>query len=402
MRKISLSKVFLIGLLLFPPVLGYVGTYGYIICLMLPYLFIKYGVNFKVTAFFYLLVIVACICFMMNLISGNTDIYDMRNYIRLSSLFVLLVNFNKNKLVNLESTYRDVQQILALVLILDFSIFLITKTPLYSLILFKYLLYKGGGVYEVFQETGSYWRYLGIWGQPNYSAIFYCITIAFFFPDLITHSVERFKKIIAFFVIIIAFLLLEVTYSRSGLLAIICGLIITSLIFNKFTFSRSMKLIVLITATFFIMIGIAELFGKDTLSLNIILERLTSGLSFTENSFLGGRIYFWSYWINKVTAWTFLFGSPELFNYGKYSSFDNEYLMLFIAFGGLYLFLYYAFITYSLFIAVNRIKLYNFYISLTTILITCLVASLTTIVLTNPKAEFLILYLISNMMRSRE
>jgi hypothetical protein len=270
----------------------------------------------------YILALLAFVCFWSLIsisITVNTleSMWDLREYIRVPLSIITLFYFSRHKCF----TVSKLVAFLALVIFIDFLFLFIFKDLEFSKLLLRTFAMSGMSDY-----LDGYWRHIGIGGNPNFSAFIYSIFIIIGVHTLREDNViDRLGIIRKSFIITalpISFFLLVLTFSRSGIIALVFSLsfffIKPKYFFYLFSLCITIFLIQLYSPNF-------ELFIKFT-------------NRFSSFSSAEARADHWVQLFNNYDLVKFVFGSKF-----ETSVIDNDYLYFFYRFGlvlgGLLLFL---------------------------------------------------------------
>ncbi|MFS1918560.1 hypothetical protein [Vibrio sp. 10N.286.46.E10] len=211
---------------------------------------------------------------------------------------------------NVNCTVKSTSFLLSMLVLLDFMIFYLWPSGALSKQLMLLVAMPGMNDY-----LDSYWRHIGIGGNPNVSSLIYAINILIAINILKYNQYYGVNHTFKWFLILsvsISIFLCLMTFSRTGIISCLLAIYLT--INNKIKWS-SLLLAVLILSY----LSFPELWQP-------ILERFTSFSS------LEARTQHWSLLTQNFSIFRLMFGSPF-----EVDVIDNDYLYLLFRFGLVFL-----------------------------------------------------------------
>ncbi|WP_162926826.1 hypothetical protein [Vibrio coralliirubri] len=302
-KNIFWSLVLVTSLILPSGFGGFTAIYLYGFLISITILF--QGDNNKVSVRKASFVTLVLFCFLSGAFLNANNVYNLweyREYIRIPLLIssVFIIKANRISVVKIFIVS------MSFVIFADFIFFHLLKNSSISITLNELFLMRGMEVLE-----GSYWRHIGIGGNPNVSSTIYSITILVFTNFLIFNLARGYLfKLLVMMVIFLSIYLLLLTYSRTGMVSLLFALSFL-LLFNR------PKLIVpfVLIMTFCLFLLVPTFFYS-------LLERFMSFSSFD------ARIVHWEGLLERYNTFIFLFGSSL-----NVSVVDNDYLYFAFRFG---------------------------------------------------------------------
>lgn len=310
--------IFILTLPLFN--MGYAFLYLSFIAFSYSILIFSKKRNTDFLSFFFLYFL---ILFTINFFFFQKELYELREFI----IFIpLLYVFSILKVTNEKEILLRLILYYSLFIFIDFVfLYLFDNSEISKLI--KQITFMPG----MLNYTEYFWRHVGLLGNPNLSAMFYAIYIIFSINIVMEYHFNIVIKVGVLVAVAISLFLLALTFSRTGMIALIVSFFIM--------FFKNIKFSILI----FIISGIFFTMNTDLIvDLNERFENLSS---FHE------RLLLWGGQMAQLDWSTFLFGYPF-----SISVTDNDYLYFLLRFGFTGMMLMLFFPIYFLF----KIKKRNF------------------------------------------
>lgn len=229
------------------------------------------------------------------------SILDIRDYLRLFVFFILILGI-KCKIPRIFLLYSIV-----FLLTTDLFFLYILKGKVFGLNIYTYITMSGMQSY-----TESYWRYIGIYGNPNFSAVLY--SMYFLYAFYLFYNAKY--RIICSAILFLSLFLMLLTFSRTAMISLLIAVSISYLT----SFLRTKKgvnilVVIAISAMLFV-------FFSDGDFLDMLMNRFTS-FSSLEQRFIN-----WADVFPRVSWGGILFGTFE-----KLPVIDNDYIFYFFRYG---------------------------------------------------------------------